>query len=90
MRLTQLQAAELDTTLLVKGLDTLTQKALARHPSRLFRLAMFHERLGIDYAPTSEVVLNMSGSCCATKLPGTLLNGCGSMPLVRLKSACLR
>ncbi|CAE7298434.1 unnamed protein product [Symbiodinium necroappetens] len=53
MRLTQLQAAELDTTLLVKGLDTLTQKALARHPSSLFRLATFHERLGIDYAEVS-------------------------------------
>ncbi|CAE7870450.1 unnamed protein product [Symbiodinium sp. KB8] len=87
MRLTQLQAAELDTTLLVKGLDTLTQKALARHPSRLFRLAMFHERLGIDYAPTSEVVLNMSGSCCATKLPGNGLastwrsDSCGELEL---------
>ena len=39
-------------TLLVKGLDTLTQKALATHPSSLFRLATFRERLGIDYAPT--------------------------------------
>ncbi|CAE7937584.1 unnamed protein product [Symbiodinium sp. KB8] len=56
MRLTQLQAAEPDTTLLVKGLDTLTQKALAKHPSSLFRLATFRERLGIDYAPTSEAV----------------------------------
>ena len=56
MLLTQLQAAEPDTTLLVKGLDTLTQKALAKHPSSLFRLATFRERLGIDYAPTSEAV----------------------------------
>ena len=56
VRLKQLHAAEPDTTLLVKGLDVLTGKALQKHSSSLFRLATFRERLGVDYQPTAEAV----------------------------------
>ena len=56
VRLKQLHAAEPDTTLLVKGLDALTGKALQKHSSSLFRPATFRERLGVDYQPTAEAV----------------------------------
>ena len=59
VRLRQLHAAEPDSTLLVKGLDSLTSKVLARHPSSLFRLATFRERLGVDYQPSSDTITEL-------------------------------
>ena len=71
MRLTQLQAAEPDTTLLVKGLDTLTQKALAKHLPACFVLLRFVSGWGLTMLRPLKLSPN-SAACCRLKLSTSL------------------
>ena len=59
-RVQQLHAGEPDPTLLVKGLDHLAGKILAKNPKCLFRVTTFRERYGVDYGRSAMVVSQLA------------------------------
>ena len=60
-----LRAAELgavlpDSSLLLKGLDTLTQPCLSEHHVVAFRVAAYRNDTGVDFAPTQDKVSELA------------------------------
>ena len=60
LRASELGAVLPDSSLLLKGLDSLTQSGLGDHPVVSFRVAAYRNESGVDFAPTQAKVAELA------------------------------
>ncbi|OLQ02753.1 hypothetical protein AK812_SmicGene14349 [Symbiodinium microadriaticum] len=60
LRASELGAVLPDSSLLLKGLDSLTQPGLGEHPVVSFRVAAYRNESGVDFAPTQAKVAELA------------------------------